>query len=461
MANDIANAHIRRDLADWMLSFTPRDLALPPEEMYVNQELITLAGKVEARRLSLMALALRRLEPNIYDRYYLGEFIGALENCSPLERGSLLRTYSIHDAIAYLDSEIAVNGSCSKSTANVAKPLRSIGNAYTLLELKRGESGVSLPLFFDESGHAHFPGHLRYLRGSQDLCRARVTGTLQDEEIKISANERLVGVIDLHDLLDKNIRLNNKGLHDYGVAILSVEEKRHITNTDVAIDNAEPILSEYLESDFATARAMLLRYTQSDVANKFSYVETKHPRVIAELEEAVQAIADVWPTAYAEFVQFIQVIVMFETRGASLASASWARLPGVTIMRHGIGDVLMRAAELLHETAHNRYYAMNLIMPLLEDDAEDYVNSPWRPDPRPVASVLVGLHAFNVVAEFYARAIKTGQSWVGDAETELRAELHRLREARDVVRISGKLTASGNRLVQGIEENIEALSAVK
>ena len=408
-----------------------------------------------------MALALRRLEPDIYDRYYLGEFIGAIENCSPLERGLLLRTYSVHNAIAYLDSEIAINGRRSKPTANVAKPLRSIGNAYTLLELKRGRADVSLPLFFDEIGYVHFPGHLRYLRGSQDLCRARVTGALQGGEIKISANDQLVGVINLHDLLDKNIRVNNSSVHDHGVKKLNVEEKRYIANTDVSIDNTEPILSEYLESDFTAAKETLSRYTQSDIANHFSYVDPKNTRIISELEEAVQAIADVWPKAYAEFAQFTQVIVMFETKGASLASASWARLPGVTIMRHGIGDVLMRAADLLHETAHSRYYAMNLITPLLEDDAEDYVRSPWRPDPRPIASVLVGLHAFNVVAEFYARAIKTGPSWTRDAETELRAELHRLREARDVVRMSSKLTDSGDRLVQGIEENLEALSAVR
>ncbi len=66
-------------------------------------------------------------------------------------------------------------------------------------------------------------------------------------------------------------------------------------------------------------------------------------------------------------------------------------------------DAVQVADLLAHESAHARLSVVLQFDPLLDDDGAEVHPSPWRPDPRPLAGVMNGVHAFVNVCEFYRR----------------------------------------------------------
>jgi HEXXH motif-containing protein len=87
-----------------------------------------------------------------------------------------------------------------------------------------------------------------------------------------------------------------------------------------------------------------------------------------------------------------------------LYSTSFYSLPGVVVFRVAPDDPLWNAELILHEAAHNWLHELMRISPLMTlESSSRPVRSPWRADMRPLRGVLVGAHAFLIVASLMTR----------------------------------------------------------
>lgn len=118
-------------------------------------------------------------------------------------------------------------------------------------------------------------------------------------------------------------------------------------------------------------------------------------------------------------------------------------------------SALSLAETFVHEFQHSKLAALIHLFPLLDDDREERYYAPWRCDPRHLTGLLHGAYAFTAVAGFWR-----------DRMTERRhadlASYHfalRRMQTRLVVRTlltSGRLTAAGRHLVDGLAGTLDA-----
>ncbi|MBO0805760.1 MAG: HEXXH motif domain-containing protein, partial [Nocardiopsaceae bacterium] len=67
------------------------------------------------------------------------------------------------------------------------------------------------------------------------------------------------------------------------------------------------------------------------------------------------------------------------------------------------GDDVAAALALAHEVQHAKLCALMDLLPLVTDRGQRLYYAPWRPDPRPLASLLHGLYAHLGVTRFWRR----------------------------------------------------------
>lgn len=440
----------------WGWSNAAYDVAMPPRSSTVNRQLLAALGRAETRRLQMLALAIRQYSPEVHKRYFLAEFLGALNDCTALERGRLLRTYALTNA--HRELERCLNGHRVGDTESAGwHALRAYPNAYTILQIAKGREATELPLVFDEAASARFPGHRYYLQGGFCERNAQAAVRVENGSLEVKRMDGRVTRLPASSLVPRA----SVGAEGPGVigepGDLRVEERPCIPGCPIEIDNAEPLLRETLtrnndEMNDAYVRGGLARPTA-----QILHVDPWDPDVRAFLAETVGAIREVWPEAYDDLIDFTQVIIPFDMVGAGLEGSSTERLAGVTIHRVSPQSIALKASNLLHENAHKRFFAIKRLFNALRNDGTERLPSPWRMDPRPLRGILLGVHAFTIVAQFYYRAIHSGVSWAESLEPKLHAEVRRLCEGLETIREHADVTPFGQRLVQGLADSVQSL----
>ncbi|MFB7115444.1 HEXXH motif domain-containing protein [Streptomyces sp. NPDC056291] len=136
----------------------------------------------------------------------------------------------------------------------------------------------------------------------------------------------------------------------------------------------------------------------------------------------------------------------------ALSATSGDSFGSMVITRPGTGLAL--AETLVHEFQHSKLSALLHLFPLLDDDREERYYAPWRGDPRHLTGLLHGAYAFTGVAGFWRdRMAEPRHADVAAYHFALRRTQTRL-----VVRTlltSGRLSASGRRLVTGLARTLD------
>ena len=134
------------------------------------------------------------------------------------------------------------------------------------------------------------------------------------------------------------------------------------------------------------------------------------PASMANLASGLSFLKDVWPAAYFACVRQIKGIVLLQERGYTRSHSPLSLLGVIGLTA---GDEVSVGDLLVHESSHVRLELMRQFDPLWEDREPDKRHeSPWREDARPLWGLILGVHAFLNVAQYYQRVSK----WLGGDE---------------------------------------------
>jgi HEXXH motif-containing protein len=165
---------------------------------------------------------------------------------------------------------------------------------------------------------------------------------------------------------------------------------------------------------------------------------------LALVRVAVPAIAD-------EIELLIERIVPVGYDRERHLSASYAEFVGaVYLSLHP--DVLTLAEALIHEHSHNKINMLWTLAPVLENGFTPLYSSPFRPDPRPLHGVLLGVHAFLPVERLYEQLVRVNHPAICRAGIEQRRRTVRERNAAacEMLLLHARPTATGHSVLNEI-----------
>jgi HEXXH motif-containing protein len=121
---------------------------------------------------------------------------------------------------------------------------------------------------------------------------------------------------------------------------------------------------------------------------------------VASLVEALAIVERYLPDLHRELCLFVRQIVPVGFDASAHLSASYREAIGTIYLSLHPNAMTMTEA-LIHEFSHNKLNALFEIDDVLENPPDAVYASPVRPDPRPIAGVLLAVHAFVPVARLY------------------------------------------------------------
>jgi len=125
------------------------------------------------------------------------------------------------------------------------------------------------------------------------------------------------------------------------------------------------------------------------------------------LADAVALIELALPALAAEIGKSLQRIVPVGFEPERHLSASYREAPGLVYLTlHP--SALTLAEAIIHETQHGKLNVLRWFDPVLTNADSTWTKSPVRPDLRPLAGVLLAVHAFVPVAAFHLRLEELG-----------------------------------------------------
>ena len=128
------------------------------------------------------------------------------------------------------------------------------------------------------------------------------------------------------------------------------------------------------------------------------------PASMSALASGLSFLKNVWPAAYFACVRQIKGIVLLQERDHTRSHSPLSLLGVIGLTT---GDEISVGDLLVHESSHVRLELMRQFDPLWEDrEPEKRHESPWRQDPRPLWGLILGVHAFLNVAQYYQRVSK-------------------------------------------------------
>ena len=177
---------------------------------------------------------------------------------------------------------------------------------------------------------------------------------------------------------------------------------------------------------------------------------------ITRLAGSLALLAECWPEAAAALRRHAGGFVLLAPRGFE-RSHTPKTLRGAILLTardpQAIGDLLC------HEASHLRMLPFLERDPLVAADAEaDRAGfaSPWRPDPRPLRGVLLGVHAFLNVCGFHRRLLRH-PCFGATARAILDRQVVKLRRGLDLLQAHGRPTRRGGELMREMAAAVEQL----
>ena len=431
-----------------LAAITPDELAIPPQSSGVNRTLIESFGQVQSRKYRLLGLTLRKLMPEVSQRCPIIQFQEFLEGQSLYDRGRLFGTYLISDAMIALQQ--IISDSSSARSEHELNRLHGFTNAYAFAHLCGSVEGTQFPVYFNEYGEARFSSHSRYLT-SPSRSAHKAFLVRHNECVELHTEGREVNTFTLSSFLDKTstYTLTTSPSDD-----VMIKANEHIANTDIQIAIDDPNLIQELMRVIRMNPAAR-NHEEADSQANVCFSAAREMK--QSLDGAVQIINMVWPQAAADVCDFTKAFMPFNN--AVLTSYSQPRLAGVTFLRFDQQEVHSLAENILHENAHQRLTILEQISPILLNDADDLYSSPWRVDARPMRGLIYGIHAFTIVCLFYNHGIRRGSPWAVSQESYLRGQVARLLQAKETILQHAKLTAWGERFLEGIIARIDTVAA--
>ncbi len=128
------------------------------------------------------------------------------------------------------------------------------------------------------------------------------------------------------------------------------------------------------------------------------------------LGKAQELIGRLWPEALEWAVTLVPAFVdMGKPPGRIRFSSSYES--GSPIFMSRVDDYLIHAEDLVHEIQHHRLYLVAGTSAFkCWRRLENHYVSPYRPDPRPLRGLILGVHAFLTVNELKKRLVEQGEA---------------------------------------------------
>lgn len=159
----------------------------------------------------------------------------------------------------------------------------------------------------------------------------------------------------------------------------------------------------------------------------------------------------------SEVTSIIRSLVPIAIRDGDMQSVTSRRAFGSIGLSLPADDVQM-ALTLAHEVQHAKLSALMDLVPLVSGRVTGVFYAPWRPDPRPLASLLQGMYAHLEVARFWRhqRTAATGAAELWYANVEFAKWRNACGQVADFLHGRPELTSCGTAFVDGM---INALRA--
>jgi HEXXH motif-containing protein len=172
---------------------------------------------------------------------------------------------------------------------------------------------------------------------------------------------------------------------------------------------------------------------------------------VASLREALELVRSGVPSIADEIELLIEQLVPVGHDAERHLSASYAEVVG-TIYLSLHPDVLTLAEALIHEHSHNKINMLWTLAPVLENGFTPLYSSPFRPDPRPLHGVLLGVHAFIPVERLYEQLAAADHPIMRKPGIDERRRLVRERNAAacEMLSLHAQPTAAGRAVLDEI-----------
>ncbi len=179
----------------------------------------------------------------------------------------------------------------------------------------------------------------------------------------------------------------------------------------------------------------------------------------AALSEALALIQVALPEWWRELPLSLERLIPVGFEEQRHLSASYLEAPGLAwLTLHP--DPLTMAEAIVHETQHGRLNTLMWLDAVLTNGRSEWTASPVRPDLRPLAGVLLAVHAFVPVAALHARLAEQGHPISQTRPFQRRREEVLASNARGLrtVEDKGQPTAIGARLIGDLRALHDACS---
>jgi HEXXH motif-containing protein len=171
--------------------------------------------------------------------------------------------------------------------------------------------------------------------------------------------------------------------------------------------------------------------------------------------KALAQLECTWPEAAGEVRYFVRAIIAGHMPRGRQSSGSSEQFPFVIRVDFCPDDPIpMLADALVHEAAHVKLRLSGIVSTLCAADETPRFHHPWRPEPRPLAAVLVASHAFVAVHGFHARlSLAAERDHAVSAEHTLRGEV---KQVLRTLAMGFGLTPLGQAFTALLQEGFEA-----
>jgi HEXXH motif-containing protein len=239
--------------------------------------------------------------------------------------------------------------------------------------------------------------------------------------------------------------------------------------TEISGRRGRLVLPHPLDADTPDWRALHAAHAESGSMSLRLVIDDANPHRIAgpikpterldagQRDEWRQQVAGGWriltrdhQRAASEVHRLIRTLVPLATDdGASQSVTSRYTFGSIGLSLPG-DDVLM-ALTLVHEVQHAKLSALMDLLPLANDAGTPAYYAPWRPDPRPLASLLQGLYAHLAVARFWRlhREVASSADEIWHASVEFAKWRNACAQVVGSVRSCPELTRCGAVFVDG------------